>query len=101
VQPGKPPKLTDVSVELNTCIIRVITLMTEAVSSSEMTINIYQTIRRNIPEDSHLHTRCREDMKFQLKRKHVLVQQQPRLDLWDTNDDSYNYFILFLWPYSP
>jgi hypothetical protein len=30
-------------------------LMVEAVSSSEMLVNIYQTIQCNIPEDSHLH----------------------------------------------
>jgi hypothetical protein len=28
--------------------------MIEAVSSSEMSVNIYQTARRNIPEESHL-----------------------------------------------
>jgi hypothetical protein len=29
-------------------------LMMEAVSTFEMSFNIYQTTRRNIPEDSHL-----------------------------------------------
>jgi hypothetical protein len=33
------------------------TLMMEAVSSSETSVNIYQITRRNIPEDNHLHTR--------------------------------------------
>jgi hypothetical protein len=28
-----------------------------------MSVNIYQTTRRNIPEDSHLHTRRRENLK--------------------------------------
>jgi hypothetical protein len=28
--------------------------MMEAVSSSEMSVSIYQTARRNVPEDSHL-----------------------------------------------
>jgi hypothetical protein len=37
-----------------------IALMMETVSSSETKVNIYQTIRRNIPEHNHLHTRLRE-----------------------------------------
>jgi hypothetical protein len=32
-----------------------IALIMEAVSSSEMSVSIYDTTRRNIPEDSHLH----------------------------------------------
>jgi hypothetical protein len=38
--------------------------MIEAVRSSETSVNIYQTTRRNILEDSHLHTRRRENLKF-------------------------------------
>jgi hypothetical protein len=37
-------------------------LMMEAASTSETSINFCQT-RRNIPEDSHLHTRHRENLK--------------------------------------
>jgi hypothetical protein len=36
---------------------------TTSSSSSEMLANFYQTTQRNIPEDSHLHTRCRENLK--------------------------------------
>jgi hypothetical protein len=36
---------------LTASIIRVITLMMETVSSSEMPVNNYQTTRRYIPED--------------------------------------------------
>jgi hypothetical protein len=32
-------------------------LMMEAASTSETSMNLYQTTRRNIPEDSHLHIR--------------------------------------------
>jgi hypothetical protein len=32
-------------------------LMMEAVSTYETSVNLYQTTRRNIPEDSHYHTR--------------------------------------------
>jgi mannose/fructose-specific phosphotransferase system component IIA len=42
-----------------------ITLMMEAASTSETSANFYQTTRRNIPEDSHLHTRRREQLKSQ------------------------------------
>jgi hypothetical protein len=34
---------------------KIIALLMEAVSSSETSVNIYQTTRHNIPEDSHLH----------------------------------------------
>jgi hypothetical protein len=37
--------------------------MMEAVSTPETSVNIYQTTRRNIPEDSHFHTRRRENLK--------------------------------------
>jgi hypothetical protein len=43
-----------------------IALMMEAASTSEISINFYQITRRNIPEDSHLHTRCRENLKSYL-----------------------------------
>jgi hypothetical protein len=32
---------------------------------SEISVNFYQTTRRNIPDDSHLHTRRRENLKSQ------------------------------------
>jgi hypothetical protein len=38
-------------------------MMTEAASTSETSINFYQTTRRYNPEDSHLHTRRRENLK--------------------------------------
>jgi hypothetical protein len=41
-----------------------IVLMMEAVSTSEMSVSMYQTTRRNVPEDSHLHTLRRENLKF-------------------------------------
>jgi hypothetical protein len=40
-----------------------IALMTEAASTSETPVKYYQTTRRNKPEDSHLHTRRRENLK--------------------------------------
>jgi hypothetical protein len=41
----------------------LIALMMEAASTSETSVNFYQTARRNNPEDSHLHTRRRENLK--------------------------------------
>jgi hypothetical protein len=34
-----------------------------AASTSEMSVNFYQTTQRNSTEDSHLHTRRRENLK--------------------------------------
>jgi hypothetical protein len=45
----------DVSEVLAASIIRAIILMIEAASTSDASINLYQTARRNNPEDSHLH----------------------------------------------
>jgi hypothetical protein len=42
---------------------RLIALMLEAASSSETSVNLYKSTRRNNPEDSHLHTRRRENLK--------------------------------------
>jgi hypothetical protein len=39
-------------------------LMTETASTSEMSVNFYQTTRRYNPEDSHLHIPRRENLKF-------------------------------------
>jgi hypothetical protein len=41
----------------------VFALMMEIVSTSETSLNFYQTTRRNIPKDGHLHTRRRENLK--------------------------------------
>jgi hypothetical protein len=40
--------------------------MMEAGSTSETSVNFYQTTQRNIPEDSHPHTRRRENLKSHL-----------------------------------
>jgi hypothetical protein len=36
--------------------------MMEAASTSETSVNFYQTTRRYNPEDNHLHTRSRENL---------------------------------------
>jgi hypothetical protein len=37
--------------------------MMEAASTSETSVNFYQATQHNNPEDSHLHTYCRENLK--------------------------------------
>jgi hypothetical protein len=44
-----------------------IILMMKAVNTSETSVNLYQTTRRNIPEDIHLRNRRRENLKSQLR----------------------------------
>jgi hypothetical protein len=41
----------------------VFALMMEAANTSETLVNVYQTTRRYNPEDSHLHTHRRENLK--------------------------------------
>jgi hypothetical protein len=52
-------KLTNIPEMITASIIKAM----EAVSTSETLANFYQTIWRNIPEESHLHTCCRENVK--------------------------------------
>jgi hypothetical protein len=49
--------------EKNDCLLAIVTLMMEAASTFETSVNFYQTTRRNNPEDSHLCTRRRENLK--------------------------------------
>jgi hypothetical protein len=46
----------------------IIALMMATVSISETSVNFYEFSRRNIPEDSHIHTRWREELKSHLER---------------------------------
>jgi hypothetical protein len=56
----------------------------EAASTSETSVN-YQTRRRNIPEDRHLHTRRRENLKSHLVHYHVHKSRPPVPILIRTN----------------
>jgi hypothetical protein len=44
----------------------IIRAMMEAARTSETSVNVYQTTRRNNPEDSHLRTHHRENLKSYL-----------------------------------
>jgi hypothetical protein len=56
-------RFTDVSEVLTASIIA---LTMEAASTSDTSVNFYKTERRNIPEDSNLHNRRRENLKSHL-----------------------------------
>jgi hypothetical protein len=43
--------------------------MMEASSTSETSVNFYQTSRRNNSEDSRLHTRRRENLKSEMRNR--------------------------------
>jgi hypothetical protein len=45
----------------------LIALMMEAARTSEMSVNYYQTTQFNIPEDSNLNTRRRENLNYHLR----------------------------------
>jgi hypothetical protein len=48
----------------------------DAVDTSETSANFYQTTHRNIPEDSYLHTRRRENLKSQhYETSYVRIQR--------------------------
>jgi hypothetical protein len=42
-------------------------------NTSETSVNFYQTTRRNNPEDSHLHTRRRENLKYHIYYKLIIL----------------------------
>jgi hypothetical protein len=51
-------KFTNVSEVLAASIIRAMSEMMETTSISETSVNFYEITRRNIPEDSHFHSKC-------------------------------------------
>jgi hypothetical protein len=55
-------------------------------STSESSVNFYQTIRRYNPEDSHLHTRRRENLKSYLIPTHYRLPRQRTLNIADKID---------------
>jgi hypothetical protein len=68
----------------------------EAVQTSETSVNFYQTTRRCNPEDSHIHTHRRENLKSYYERLLCFVASQfenfpARLTLVKThNEDQYS-----------
>jgi hypothetical protein len=71
----------------------------ESLSSSETSVNIDQTTRYNIAEDTHIHTRRHENLRFQETRVtdiegETLCKQKERL-LYLPNE-KHNYILPFL-----
>jgi hypothetical protein len=58
----------------------LVALMMEAASASEMPVNFYQTTRRNDTEDSHLHTRRRENLRSHNLRKFEIFKRNKQLN---------------------
>jgi hypothetical protein len=57
-------EVTDVSEVLAASIIKaIIALMMDVASTSETSVNVYQTARRNNPKDSQIHNCRRENLK--------------------------------------
>jgi hypothetical protein len=61
-------------------IIRAIALIMEAASTSETSVNFYQTTLLNNPEDSHLHIRRRENLKSHSNEPSGYVKKAEFLD---------------------
>jgi transposase-like protein len=68
-----------------------------AASTSETSVNVCQTTRRNIPEDSHLHIRRRENLKSHV---HYRVQISRPLDII-SQMNPYTVFIFYQFCYYP
>jgi hypothetical protein len=62
-----PCSLVEIELHFRGAYASIITLMMEAVSTFETLVSFCQTTRRDIPEDSHLHIRLRENLKCHLK----------------------------------
>jgi hypothetical protein len=66
-------------------------LKMEAVSTSEMSVNFYQTTRHN-PEDSHLHTHRRENLEYNQQALLIFffIQSPLPLSLQNYHTTMYN-----------
>jgi hypothetical protein len=57
--------------------------MMEAARSSEMLVNFYQTARRYNPEDSHLRTHRRENLKFKNECDAIAIRSSSMFTFGD------------------
>jgi hypothetical protein len=66
----------------------------EAARTSEMSVNFYQTTRRNNPEDSHLHTSLKSHYHFvsmeEIYCQHISVNETVKMCAW-RYEKRYNY----------
>lgn len=72
---------------------RVIAIMVEAVSSSETSLGIFQTTRCHNPEDAHLHTCLRENLKYHSIKYSQLIRDTLNFSsiLTSSSKRSYNF----------
>jgi hypothetical protein len=54
--------------------------MMETASTSETSVNFYQTTRRNNPEASHFHTRRRENLKSHLEKTDKELENKTKVE---------------------
>jgi hypothetical protein len=66
----------------------LITLMMEAVCTSETSVNFYETTRRNIPQDCHLHTRLRENLQSNIN--HLIFVMEKFCVFFEVRTESLN-----------
>jgi hypothetical protein len=57
----------------------MITLMMEAVHTSETSINFNMTTQRYIPEDSELHTHCHDNLKCYKNGEDFVITRLPSI----------------------
>jgi hypothetical protein len=72
--------------------IRAMRQMMEVASTSETLANFYQTKRRNNPEDSHLHTSRRENLKYHRCLMFIYYKQKWRPNIVHLNKPSKAYY---------
>jgi hypothetical protein len=68
------------------CCLVVIALMMEAVSTSETSMNFYETARRNIPEDNHLQQKI--SLTIGIYRKYSVIMAFVVLKIYGTSSVS-------------
>jgi hypothetical protein len=93
--------LINVSQVLAASIVRAIALIMEAASTSETSVNFSQTTRCNNPEDSHLRTRHRENLKSHKTEFHWILSSVETLNkhselkfIFSVHCIVYNWYIL-------
>jgi hypothetical protein len=73
----------------------LITLIMEVASTSETSVNFYQTTQCNIPLDGHLHSCCHENLKSHLEKCYVSFTQMWHLQqynlcrIWGSHSGEY------------
>jgi hypothetical protein len=51
----------------------------QTTGSSEITVNIYHTTRRYLPEEGNVHSHCRESLKYEGESVNRLQMEEKQL----------------------